>query len=183
MNKKLLSVVLSATCVLALAACTGNNDDKVLTDSTHAAYCIAGPSQTTVDGTSIAWDYSAAGLMTASSRNQLAAIDADLAAELEDVKLSSLYIIQDVAIGGTAAGYNKLGYLEDGSLRVGTLWDPAKLGYLTVVLAYNYVNGIKPYNNQEIPNVGKITVWDDNRTVIMGPPTDFTKENYASFEF
>lgn len=90
---------------------------------------------------------------------------------------------KSIAVVGSSLPTDSGPYLEDGSLRVGTLWDPAKLGYLTVVLAYNYVNGIKPYNNQEITNVGNITVWDDNRTVIMGPPTDFTKENYASFAF
>ncbi|MFA7371863.1 MAG: autoinducer 2 ABC transporter substrate-binding protein, partial [Sphaerochaetaceae bacterium] len=90
---------------------------------------------------------------------------------------------KSIAVVGSSLPTDSGPYLEDGSLRVGTLWDPAKLGYLTVVLAYNYLKGEKPYDGQEIPNVGKITVWDDNRTVIMGPPTDFVKENYKSFEF
>ncbi len=88
-----------------------------------------------------------------------------------------------IAVVGSSLPTDSGPYLEDGSLRVGTLWDPAKLGYLTVVLAYNYLNGTKPYDGQEIENVGKITVWEDNRTVIMGPPADFTKENYASYGF
>ena len=88
-----------------------------------------------------------------------------------------------IAVVGSSLPTDSGPYLEDGSLRVGTLWDPAKLGYLTVVLAYNYLNGTKPYDGQEIDNVGKISVWDDNRTVIMGPPADFTKENYASYGF
>ncbi|MDC7244670.1 MAG: autoinducer 2 ABC transporter substrate-binding protein [Sphaerochaetaceae bacterium] len=88
-----------------------------------------------------------------------------------------------IAVVGSSLPTDSGPYLEDGSLRVGTLWDPAKLGYLTVVLAYNYLNGTKPYDGQEIENVGTITVWDDNRTVIMGPPADFTKENYASYSF
>ncbi|HNX15933.1 MAG TPA: hypothetical protein PKO28_00950 [Bacilli bacterium] len=118
MNKKLLSVVLSATCVIALAACgpSGSNDDKVLADPDHATYCIAGPSQTTVGGASIAWDYSEAGVMTASSRNDLKAVSPDLATSLKDVELSSLYMIKDVVIGATAAGYNKVARLENGDL-------------------------------------------------------------------
>ncbi|MCM8922423.1 MAG: hypothetical protein LC540_20590 [Candidatus Thiodiazotropha sp.] len=68
-------------------------------------------------------------------------------------------------------------------MRVGTLWDPSKLGYLTVVMAYNFLNGEKPSDGQDIGKVGKITVWKDGRTIIMGPPADFTKGNYASYGF
>ncbi len=90
---------------------------------------------------------------------------------------------RSIAVVGSSMPTDSGLYLEDGSLRVGTLWDPAKLGYLTVVLAYNYLNGEMPYDGQVIQNVGQITVWDDNRTVIMGPPTDFVKGNYKEFEF
>ncbi|OQY33177.1 MAG: hypothetical protein B6241_08730 [Spirochaetaceae bacterium 4572_59] len=88
-----------------------------------------------------------------------------------------------IAVVGTSLPTDSGPYLADESLRVGTLWDPAKLGYLTVVMAYNFLNGEKPQDGQEIANVGKISVWADGRTVIMGPPADFTKENYASFSF
>lgn len=74
-------------------------------------------------------------------------------------------------------------YLEDGSLDVSTLWDPGKLGYLTVYLANELLQGNTLVDNMEVPTVGKITVWEDGRTVVMGPPTDFTKENYKSFAF
>ncbi|HOV93919.1 MAG TPA: autoinducer 2 ABC transporter substrate-binding protein [Spirochaetales bacterium] len=88
-----------------------------------------------------------------------------------------------IAVVGTALPTDSRPYLEDGSLRVVTLWDPAKLGYLTVVLANNMLNGKKPYDGQEIANVGKISVKPDGKTVIMGPPTDFTKENAKNYAF
>ena len=88
-----------------------------------------------------------------------------------------------IAVVGTSLPTDSGPYLDDGSLRVGTLWDPSKLGYLTVVLANNLLNGEKPVDGQEIANVGKITVWEDGRTVIMGPPADFTKENHATYSF
>lgn len=115
MNKKLLSVVLSATCVIALAACGGSNDAAILADADHATYCVVGPSQTTIGGESIAWDYSEAGVMTASSRNDLKEVSLDLYNDLKAVKLSSLYILEDVVIGAEAAGYNKTALL-DGAL-------------------------------------------------------------------
>lgn len=126
MNKKLLSVVLSATCVIALAACGGSNDATILADADHATYCIAGPEQTKVGGESIAWDYSEAGVMTASSRNDLKEVSLDLYNDLKAVKLSSLYILEDVVIGAEAAGYNKTALLDgdlvqaDGALTLKT---------------------------------------------------------------
>jgi simple sugar transport system substrate-binding protein/rhamnose transport system substrate-binding protein len=45
------------------------------------------------------------------------------------------------------------------------------------------LNGKKPYDGQEMANVGKISVKPDGKTVIMGPPTDFTKENAKNYAF
>ncbi|WP_028608880.1 autoinducer 2 ABC transporter substrate-binding protein [Paenibacillus harenae] len=73
------------------------------------------------------------------------------------------------------------GYLHDGSAQVATLWSPKKLGYLTVVLAKNLLDGKKPYNGQDIDNVGNIRVNGDH--VIMGEPVDFTKENVDQYDF
>ena len=92
-------------------------------------------------------------------------------------------LADEIAVVGTALPTDSGPYLEDGSLRVSTLWDPAKLGYLTVVLANEFLKGNMPQDGQVIDNVGTITVWEDGRTVIMGPPTDFTKETYASYGF
>ncbi|MCM3408396.1 autoinducer 2 ABC transporter substrate-binding protein [Metabacillus litoralis] len=72
-------------------------------------------------------------------------------------------------------------YLKDGSAQIITLWSPKKLGYLTVALSKNIVTGSYPYDNQEIPGVGKIRRIDD--VVIMGEPIDFTKENVDQYDF
>lgn len=63
------------------------------------------------------------------------------------------------------------------------LWNPENLGYLTVSLAKNLEEGKLPANGDDVPNVGTIQVKDDNKTVIMGPPTEFTKENVDQFKF
>lgn len=47
-----------------------------------------------------------------------------------------------------------------------TRWSPKKLGYLTVVLAKNMLEGHMPFDGQEIDNVGNIRVAGD--VVIMG---------------
>jgi simple sugar transport system substrate-binding protein/rhamnose transport system substrate-binding protein len=72
-------------------------------------------------------------------------------------------------------------YLEDGSLDASLLWDPSKLGYLTVVLANNLLKGQSPTDGQDIPNVGKISV--SGKNIVMGPPSVFTKSNYKQFPF
>lgn len=72
-------------------------------------------------------------------------------------------------------------YLKDGSAQIITLWSPKKLGYLTVALSKNIATGTYPYDNQEIPGVGKIRMLDD--VVIMGEPIDFTKENVDQYDF
>ena len=92
--------------------------------------------------------------------------------------------VQDkVAVVGTALPNDSAPYLKSGALRVSTLWDPAKLGYLTVALAVMRLNGEEITDGMEVPNVGVIDVWDDGITVIMGPPTDFTAENVDQFDF
>ncbi|QMV42716.1 autoinducer 2 ABC transporter substrate-binding protein [Cohnella cholangitidis] len=72
-------------------------------------------------------------------------------------------------------------YLRDGSAQVATLWSPKKLGYLTIVLAYNYLNGQMPIDGQEIEGVGNIRLNGD--MVIMGEPLDFTAENVSQYDF
>jgi simple sugar transport system substrate-binding protein/rhamnose transport system substrate-binding protein len=88
-----------------------------------------------------------------------------------------------VAVVGSALPTDSAPYLETGALDVATLWDPGKLGYLTVYLALERLEGREITDGMEVPNVGKITLWDDGRTVIMGPPTDFTAENAHLYDF
>lgn len=88
-----------------------------------------------------------------------------------------------IAVVGTALPTDSGPFLEDGSLNVAILWDPAKLGYLTVYLAKQLLEGKKIENGADIPNVGKIELKSDGKTVIMGPPTDFKKDNYKKFNF
>ncbi len=87
----------------------------------------------------------------------------------------------EVAVVGLSSPNPMNEYLKIDAAQVVTLWSPKKLGYLTVALAANLLDGIKPYDRQEIPQVGKISVKDD--MVIMGEPIDFTKENVDQYDF
>lgn len=124
MNKKLLSVVLSATCVLALAACGNANDTKVLEDTEHAAYVVAGPGENTVDGQAIAWEYTAGAVMKAASKADVKAVSADLYKAIKSTNLTALYMIDKLELGAKASGWTSCGYKDgkgvigDGSLTV-----------------------------------------------------------------
>ncbi|MFC6604429.1 hypothetical protein ACFQDF_27390 [Ectobacillus funiculus] len=56
-----------------------------------------------------------------------------------------------------------------------------KLGYLTVTLAKNLLDGQFPVDQQDIPDVGNIRVKDN--VVIMGETIMFTKENIDQYDF
>lgn len=87
-----------------------------------------------------------------------------------------------IAVVGTGLPTDSKQYLADGSLKIASLWDPAQLGYLAVYLAKQKLEKKEITDGMEVPNVGKITVID-GKTVIMGPPTDFTKDNVDQFKF
>lgn len=92
--------------------------------------------------------------------------------------------LQDkVSVVGVALPTDSAPYLEDGSLDMAILWEPDKLGYLTVALGKILAEGNKVADGQSIENVGEIQLLEDGKTVIMGPPIDFTKENAGDFDF
>jgi rhamnose transport system substrate-binding protein len=71
--------------------------------------------------------------------------------------------------------------LKEGAAQTITLWSPQKLGYLTVSLAKDLLNGETPHNGQKVRKIGVIEF--NNDTVIMGQPIDFTKENVDQYDF
>lgn len=72
-------------------------------------------------------------------------------------------------------------YIKNGSAQVVTLWSPKKLGYLTVTIAKELLDGNEISDNQYISNIGNVRV--KKETVIMGQPIDFTKENIDQYDF
>jgi len=92
--------------------------------------------------------------------------------------------LQDkVAVVGSSMPTDSAPYLKDGSLDFGILWDPGMLGKLTVYVAHYELNGTKIENGMEIPGVGPITLLEDGKTIIMGPPSVWTAENVDQFKF
>lgn len=88
-----------------------------------------------------------------------------------------------ISVVGSALPTDSLPFLEDGSLDTAVLWDPGKLGALTVAVGKMIAEGVEITDGMEVEGVGQITVLEDGKSIIMGPPADFTKENAADFNF
>ncbi len=76
-------------------------------------------------------------------------------------------------------------FVDDGTVKGFELWDPAKLGYLAgytaVNLASKKITGAAG-ESFTAGKLGKFTIGAD-KTVILGPPTVFTKANISKFNF
>lgn len=97
--------------------------------------------------------------------------------------IEQLGVAGKVKLVGLATPSGMKQFLKSGSAQSATLWDPKKLGYLTVVIANDLLNGKTPTDGEDVQNVGKIKFVSDNNEVIMGEPLDFTKDNVDQFGF
>jgi rhamnose transport system substrate-binding protein len=74
-------------------------------------------------------------------------------------------------------------YIKDGVIESFVLWDPVKLGYLTVWAAKEILEGKKFAKVNDVKNVGKVEYIADKKMLVLGPPTVFTKENVDHYDF
>jgi rhamnose transport system substrate-binding protein len=76
-------------------------------------------------------------------------------------------------------------FVDDGTVKAFELWNPANLGYLAAYAAANLqsktITG-KTGDSFTAGKLGKFTVGPDS-TVLLGPPTVFTKANIDKFKF
>jgi rhamnose ABC transporter rhamnose-binding protein len=97
--------------------------------------------------------------------------------------IEQMNMIGKIKLYGLATPNGMRQYLKSGAAESATLWDPGKLGYLTVQIAKEVLTGNEIKNDQEITNVGKIKYIPEEKIVIMGDPLDFTKDNVDNFDF
>ena len=74
-------------------------------------------------------------------------------------------------------------YVKEDVIESFVLWDPVKLGYLTVWAAKELLEGREFAEWTEVPNVGKVEYVADKKMLVLGPPTIFTKENVDNYDF
>jgi len=86
-----------------------------------------------------------------------------------------------VKVWGLSLPSENRDYIKRGVVNGLTLWDPAKLTYLTTKLVNGYLDGKKPVDGMEVPGIGKLKV-SKNGVIIM-PGVIITKENVDQFDF
>lgn len=92
--------------------------------------------------------------------------------------------LQDkVAVVGTSIGSMSGQGLEDGSIKVVSIWDPQKIGYAATWIIKNVLDGNRLSNGMDVPGLGKITIHDKVITGEIGGILDIAKENYKDFSF
>lgn len=90
--------------------------------------------------------------------------------------------LQDkIAVVGTGTPKMAAAGLEDGSIKVVSIWDPVKIGYACAWIARELLNGGQIKDGMEVPKLGKITI---KGKVIYGDVSgimDFKKDNYKDY--
>jgi rhamnose transport system substrate-binding protein len=91
----------------------------------------------------------------------------------------------DVKLTGLGTPNQMREFVKNGTVESFALWDPGQLGELAYYAAAAIVSGdIKgePGETFTAGELGEYTIEDD-KSVILGPPTEFTKENIDDFDF
>jgi simple sugar transport system substrate-binding protein len=88
-----------------------------------------------------------------------------------------------IAVVGTSIGSMSGQGLEDGSIKVVSIWNPQNIGYAAAFIIKQVLQGKTVANRMDVPALGKIEI---RGKVIYGDASgilDITKENYKSFSF
>lgn len=92
--------------------------------------------------------------------------------------------LQDkVAVVGTSIGSMAGQGLEDGSIKVVSIWDPQKIGYGATHIIKAVLEKKKVTKGMNIPGLGKIDIKGKVITGEIGGILDITADNYKSFTF
>ena len=86
-----------------------------------------------------------------------------------------------VKIWGLSLPSENREHLKSGAVNGLILWDPAKLTFLTAKLVNDYLDGTKPTDGMEVPDVGKLKV--SKTGIIIMPGVVITKDNVDQFDF
>lgn len=87
-----------------------------------------------------------------------------------------------ITVVGSAMPNDAREYVHDGSIDKVLLWDPARLGYVTVFLAQQILEGTPITDGEmEVPGFGTITV--NGHAAVMGAPAVFDDANIDNFDF
>lgn len=92
--------------------------------------------------------------------------------------------IGKVAVTGFGSPKTAGEFLESGAMTSTVLWDVEALGYLTVWALNQLVEGKSFEASNSIPGLKQPATYDAaTKTLLLGEPSVFTKENWAEYDF
>lgn len=74
-------------------------------------------------------------------------------------------------------------YVKNGAVKRFVLWDPVKLGYLTVWAGKQLAEGKALEPEMDVPYVGRVRYLADQKMLVLGPPMVFDASNVDDFDF
>ena len=97
--------------------------------------------------------------------------------------ITDLHKIGKVFATGISVPSSMRPYVENGAVKSFVLWDPVKLGYLTVWAGIQLATG-KPFKAENmVPGLGTIKYIASQKMLVLGPPVVFTKSNINKYAF
>jgi rhamnose transport system substrate-binding protein len=97
--------------------------------------------------------------------------------------ITDLHKIGKVFATGISTPSQMRPYVENGAVKSFVLWDPVKLGYLTVWAGIQLATG-KPFKAENVvPGLGTIKYVASQKMLVLGPPVVFTKSNINKYSF
>lgn len=75
-------------------------------------------------------------------------------------------------------------FIKSGAMPFTVLWDPIQLGYLTVWAGAQLIKGQAFRTENQVPGMShSVRYFADTKTLLLGPPTVFTKDNVDKYNF
>jgi rhamnose transport system substrate-binding protein len=97
--------------------------------------------------------------------------------------ITELNKIGKVFVTGVALPSGMKPYIANGACKSFVLWDPVKLGYLTLWAGAQLAAGKSFQASNDVPGLGKIAYDASKKMLLLGPPTVFTKANINQYSF
>ena len=93
-------------------------------------------------------------------------------------------VVGEVLTAGYCSPNTARAYIESGAMPFSVLWNPADLGYLTVWVGPHLANGGEITGDFEVEGLdATIQYLPETDVILLGPPSVFTAENVADFDF
>lgn len=90
----------------------------------------------------------------------------------------------EVAVIGYGSPNTVRPFVKSGVMKESILWDPKKLGYLTVWAMVKFVRGEELQEENEVPGFDEPVRWSaDSKILLLGPPLVIDADNVDDFDF